>query len=152
MLVNGASCNEVATVFHGLGDMALQRHRTNHVSALLSHAHEAKELQQTAKADSLFSQVRTLQSKALSLLEQAERTGDLRTALMAVREIRSCMELLGKITGELSPERILIQLEPSINQIIFILRQEIRDPQSLHRISRRLLAESAKDTGTPANE
>jgi len=141
MLINNVSHREISTVFNGVGDMSLHRHKRNHLPKALGLAKVAKE---TAQGDGLFSQVQTLQNKALSLLEQAEGTGDLRTALMAVKEMRSCMELLGRISGELSPEKILIQLEPSINQIIFILRQEVHDPKTLERVSQRLMIEAGK--------
>lgn len=144
MLVNGASCNEILTIFNGLGDMSLYRHKQNHLPKTLSKAKEAREAAQGAD---LFSQVRGLRDKAVSILVAAERAGDLRTALVAIREARSCLELLGKISGELPPERLLLQIEPAVNQVVLVLRQEIRDPETLQRISRRLLLEAGNHSG-----
>jgi hypothetical protein len=45
-----------------------------------------------------------LQNRALSILDRADESGDLRTALSAIREARSNLELLAKLLGELQPE------------------------------------------------
>ena len=54
-----------------------------------------------AHGGSLLEQLKELQVKALGILTKAEQAGDLRTALMAVREVRGTLEVVGKITGEL---------------------------------------------------
>lgn len=62
--------------------------------------------------------VRALRSKSYQLLAQAEAAGDLRTALVAVREARSTVELLARLAGELA-EGVVVsvlvspQLSPS---------------------------------------
>jgi hypothetical protein len=82
----------------GLSRDALRRHGEAHISATLSHAHKAGEV---ARADNLLAQVQDLQGKALRILRKAERAGDLRAATGAIREARGCVELLGKLAGEL---------------------------------------------------
>jgi len=47
-------------------------------------------------------QVKSLQEKALELLDKAEAENDFKTALIGVREARGCCELLGKLLGELN--------------------------------------------------
>ena len=47
----------------------------------------------------MLDQVRGLQGKALAILTKAEAAGDLRTALGAIREARSSLELLAKMLG-----------------------------------------------------
>lgn len=85
---------------------------------------------------------------------QVEGWGGSRTAdpreliLKTATRLQGQIELLAKLTGELAPERILIQAGPVIDQIVFVLRQEIRDPEALQRVSQRLLLEAAKDVGT----
>jgi len=78
---------------------ALLRHKANHLPAALAKAHEAGEI---AHGDDLLQQVRQLRGKAISILMQAERAGDLKTALMGVREARACVELLLEVEGELN--------------------------------------------------
>ncbi len=87
---------------------ALVRHKEKHLPATLAKAREAEEV---ASADDLLSQVRDLQNRAFAILDVAEGTGDLRTALGAIREARSNLELLAKLLGELD-ER------PQVNVLI----------------------------------
>ena len=85
---------------YGTSTGALQRHR-EHLPSQLVKAREAEEVTQ---ADTLLEQVRSLQTRALSILDRADQAGDLRTALSAIREARSNLELLGKLAGELQQE------------------------------------------------
>ena len=77
---------------------ALIRHHDNHLPAELVKATNAAEV---ARADTILDQVQTLRDRALKILDTAEKGDDLRTALGAIREARSCLELLGKLAGEL---------------------------------------------------
>ncbi len=83
---------------HGLSKDALIRHRRAHIPKALVKAQEATEI---AHGEDLLGQVRGLQARASQILDEAANSGDLRTALMAVREARGCMELIAKATGEL---------------------------------------------------
>ena len=97
-LVAGQSLRDLSALFR-VSEDSLARHRDSHLPQMLAKAHEAGEV---ARADDLLGQVRGLRSKAVSLLMQAERAGDLRTALMGVREARACVELLAEMEGELN--------------------------------------------------
>ena len=77
---------------------ALSRHKANHLPATLVKAQEA---QAVARADDLLDEVRSLQARALTILDRAERVGDLRTALGAIREARGNLELLAKLMGQI---------------------------------------------------
>ena len=88
---------------------ALSRHKANHLPAILVKAQEAQEV---AHADDLLEEVRSLQSRALAILNTAEGVGDLRTALGAIREARGNLELLAKLVGQLD-ERPQIHLHLS---------------------------------------
>ena len=79
-----------------------------------------------------------LMQRANILLDKAELSGDIRTALIAIRETRGCLELLAKATGQLTPETILIQVEPVLNTLVLILKEEILDNQILERVAERL--------------
>ena len=76
----------------------LVRHRDDHIPATLVKAREAVE---AAHADDLLAQVTDLRDRALGILGKAETADDLRAALAAIREARGCLELLGKLAGEL---------------------------------------------------
>jgi hypothetical protein len=62
---------------------------------------QAQEAAEAAHGDSLLAQVKELQSRALSILGKAEAAGQWSVALQGVREARGCLELLGKLMGEL---------------------------------------------------
>jgi len=97
-LVGGEPFRNIAERF-GTSATALTRHKAEHLPAKLAKAHEAKEV---AHASTLLDEVRALRGKAVSILLSAEKAGDLRTALLAVREARSCIELLAELEGELN--------------------------------------------------
>jgi len=78
---------------------AVYRHKVDHLPVVLVKAHAAKE---TALADDLLGQVKLLRNKAISILGKAEAAGDLRTALLGIREARACVELLLEVEGELN--------------------------------------------------
>ncbi len=81
---------------------ALLRHYDDHLPSSLVKAQQATE---AAQADALLAQVVDLRDKALGVLEQAEASEDLRTAVSAIREARGCVELLGKLAGQLKDSR-----------------------------------------------
>jgi transposase-like protein len=108
VLVTGAPYRSVAKRF-GLSESAVYRHKTEHLPA---HLLKAREVEEVARADSLLEQVRHLQAHALDILERAEKTGDLRTALAAISQARGNLELLGKLAGELD-ERPVVNLTVS---------------------------------------
>jgi hypothetical protein len=87
---------------------SLSRHKANHLPAKLVMAQAAEEV---AQADDLLGQMRDLHTRTLAVLEAAESTNQHRTALSAIREARSNLELLAKLLGELD-ER------PQVNVLI----------------------------------
>jgi hypothetical protein len=87
----------------------VRRHKGNHLPATLAKAHEAEEV---AHADGLLADVRSLQARTLAVLEAAELSHEHRTALAAIREARSNLELLAKLLGELD-ERPVVNLNVS---------------------------------------
>src|SRR5215207_5034450 len=108
VLVTGAPYRSVAKQF-GLSESAVYRHKTEHLPA---HLLKAREVEEAAQADDLLEQVRNLQTHAIDILERAEKTGDLRTALAAISQARGNLELLGKLAGELD-ERPVVNLNVS---------------------------------------
>ena len=88
------------TIAHhfGVSVDALKRHAKEHLPTLLVKARDAVEV---AEADDLLSRVEGLHERTLAILEAAEVSGELRTALSAIREARGNLELVGRITKEL---------------------------------------------------
>ena len=107
-LVGDSSNLSVSSLF-GVSESAVRRHKANHLPAKLVMAQAAEEV---AQADDLLGQVRDLQARTLAILEAAESTSQHRTALGAIREARSNLELLAKLLGELD-ERPVVNLNVS---------------------------------------
>jgi len=95
-LLSGGSFRSVVKQF-SVSDAALFRHK-KHLSATLVKGKEAQEI---SRADRLLAEVEQLRLRALGILAQAEQAGDLRTALLGVREARSCLEMLVRLFAEL---------------------------------------------------
>ncbi len=96
-LVGETSNLSISSLF-GVSESAARRHKGNHLPATLAKAKEAEEV---AHADDLLADVRGLQARTLAILETAELSYEHRTALAAIREARSNLELLAKLMGEL---------------------------------------------------
>ncbi len=107
-LVRGESMRGIVARYGTVGRMSLQRHRKQHLPELLSKAYAAEE---AARADALLTEIRGLQVRTLLMLQEAERAGDLRTALAAVREARNNIALLAEMRGELDRR-------PTINLVV----------------------------------
>ena len=102
-LVSGAPYRSVAKRFE-LSESAVYRHKVEHLPA---HLLKAREVEEAARADDLLEQVRHLQTHALDILERAEKSGDLRTALAAISQARGNLELLTKLLGELDERPVV---------------------------------------------
>jgi hypothetical protein len=102
-LVLEKASNRAITRQFGLHHDAVRRHR-QHIPELLVKASEAMEV---AQADDLLENVRGLQRRAYAILDTAEETGELRTALAAIREARGSLELLAKLLGELDERPVI---------------------------------------------
>jgi len=98
LLATDSNFAGISRDFAGISEDALKRHKEKHLPGALAKAENIKEV---VKADALLEDVRDLRQKALGILESAEKAGDLKTALLGIREARSCMELLAKVEGQL---------------------------------------------------
>jgi hypothetical protein len=99
-LSNGTSLRNIARQY-GVSKDALSRHK-KHVSVTLRDITQAvQNSPEPRQSATLQDQLLTLITKAHTLTEAAEAAGDLRTALQGVREVRGCLDLLGKVVGDL---------------------------------------------------
>jgi hypothetical protein len=96
-LVEGGPYRVIAKQF-GISSSATLRHKNKHLPDSMVRAHKAR---QAANANNLLANVCKLQRRAGRILSSAEKSGDHRIALSAIREIRNTIELLAKLAGEL---------------------------------------------------
>lgn len=106
-IVRGEPFRRIATQ-RGVTEQAVRRHAATHLPAALVKAQDAGEL---VRASTLLDELRGLHARVLAILTTAESEGDLRAATGAIREARSTIELLAKLTGQLE-ER------PEINVVL----------------------------------
>ncbi|MBT9156733.1 MAG: hypothetical protein DDT37_01721 [Firmicutes bacterium] len=134
-LVAGGTLWNIAEKFL-LTMSSLYRHK-QHMPAGLIKAKEAKEV---AKADTLLEQVCSLRDMAIDILRQAEKDGDLRTALLGVKEARACLELLAKLQGELSQADIVnVLIAPQWLSLRTVILRELESyPEAKVRLAEAL--------------
>ena len=122
-LVSGEADTSISAHFRELSDDAVRRHRLSHLPERLL---QAREIAQVAEADLLLEQVRTLHRRALAILDASESAGDLRTALGGIREARGCLELLGRLEGELEPPTVNLIVSAQWIQLRGLILQVLR--------------------------
>jgi predicted ABC-type transport system involved in lysophospholipase L1 biosynthesis ATPase subunit len=76
----------------------VRRHRAAHLPATLQQAHAAAEV---TRADGLLEEIGELQRRLRAYESQAASAGDLRVALLALREARATLALIARMTGQL---------------------------------------------------
>lgn len=85
MLLSGVGSYRVAARF-GLPQRSVFRHAHTHLAVALQ---ESEAIRMTLSADNLLAKLSALDERTLRLLDTAERTGQLRTALAAIHESRA---------------------------------------------------------------
>jgi hypothetical protein len=111
-LISGTPVRDIAGRY-GIGKSSINRHK-KHIPGALVKAQEAGDV---VRGDTLLKQVRELHQRAQGITSKAEQSGDLKTALQGIREVRGCLELLGRVMGELSAVQTAVQVNigsPSI--------------------------------------
>ena|SRR6266853_3348453 len=98
-LVAGVPLRRIAAQ-SGTSTGALQRHRC-HIAAGVIHAAETCEEE---RGSSLLEKIHAMEAEAQRLGKKAESEGDLRAALLALRELGRAFELQGRMLGAFQPE------------------------------------------------
>lgn len=139
-LLDGEAYRHIAARFD-TSTGALQRHREHLPNQLV----KASEAQEVAQADNLLAQVKSLQTRALSILDRADAAGDLRTALSAIREARGNLELLAKLLGELQQEgTVNVTISPEWLTLRAVVISALQPyPDAARAVSRALTAGEA---------
>jgi hypothetical protein len=108
-IVRGQPFRRIATQ-RGVTEQSVRRHAIAHLPESLAKAQDAQE---RVQAGNLLDELRELHGRVLGILERAEESGDLRAATGAIREARSMIELLAKLTGQIDDQpEVNIVLSP----------------------------------------
>jgi hypothetical protein len=135
-MIASASLQSIAERF-GISKAATFRHQQEHLPQKLLKAEEAREV---AGAEILLRQVKAIQGTAARICRNAEEKGELDTALRACREMRGCVELLAKLTGELDERPIMnVTLSPQWVEIRAIIVESLKPfPEARHSVAKAL--------------
>lgn len=109
-LLIGTPYRDIARRFE-ISPSAAHRHSKHVQSALTAVAQEDA----VAYGRTVLAQVRTLTDRAVRLLDRAEEEGDLRAATGAIREARSCVELVARLEGQIVERHAHIHQEAEVN-------------------------------------
>ena len=80
---------------------------------VLSKSNDLKIEAEEIRGTQILAEVRALKTRALGILEEAQKAGDLKTALLGIREARGCLELCMKAEGQIDKQpQVNILLNP----------------------------------------
>ena len=158
-LVAGETYRNIAKQF-GVTYSSVGRHkRDGHIAEHIAKAAQKKEIKEAttlkkivedqeektvAEAETLLQQVTALKTRAIAILDNAEKEGT-REACLALSEVRRTLEFLAKITGELQDGKPAVNVtvnllqSPEFKQVLVVLDEELPDKYR-ERIARRLYA------------
>lgn len=105
-MVDGASLRAISGQY-GTSKSALDRHRKCIPAALA----KAKQAVEVADATSLLSRIERLVSRCEIICEKAMAEGSWTPAIGATRELRSCLELIGKLSGEIKRPGVNVDVD-----------------------------------------
>lgn len=120
----------------GVSRAALVRHRKNHMARSLAVASGAVVSRIEADPADLVEQVAQLERRARNLLDRADASDDLKTALKAVDSLRQLHELLAKMAGELAGTGLSrAEVRRFGQRMAEVVRAELRgEPERMDRI------------------
>ena len=106
-LLAGESFRNVAGRY-GTTTGSLFRHKSDHLAATVIKASAAAEV---THGDDLLTKLASIESEARGILKQAKTAKDLRTALLACRELTRLLDLLARLRGELQNAPTVINIQ-----------------------------------------
>ena len=124
-IVAGQSIRGIARRY-GVSKDSVSRHAQNHLPETLRKAHAVKEL---TRADDLLGRVETLITEAEGLIEHGKgETVNVRAWSSGISELRKCLELLARVTGELDERpQITLSMLPEWVEIRTLILAAVDD-------------------------
>lgn len=100
-LASGEEYSKIIEDFPGLRYQDLDYYTEHKLHAVLSKSPELKAEIEGDQGTDTLAEVRTLKTKAVEILTAAQGAGDLKTALLGIREARGCLESILKAEGQI---------------------------------------------------
>jgi hypothetical protein len=101
LLASGVEYSKIIQDYPELTWFDLDYYSKNKLPEIISKSPELKaEVEGIIGTDTL-AEVRALKTRAMDILDQAQKAGDLKTALIGIREARGCLETCLKAEGQI---------------------------------------------------
>jgi len=142
-LIRNRPVRDIAAEYD-IGRDALYRHRERHLPKAMTKAQALKE---QGAADDLVERVEKIFTQAQDLMEKASKDGRYAPAVSALREARSCLELIGKLVGELKTGiEVNLWYSPSWVELRGTIFEVLQDyPQARFALAEKLAERSPDD-------
>jgi len=110
-LASGVEYSDIVRDFPDLTWDDLDYYKHKKLPEIISKSPDLKSEVESVQGNDTLTEVRELKVRAMDILAQAQDAGDLKTALVGIREARGCLELCLKAEGQ-------IDKQPQINILI----------------------------------
>jgi hypothetical protein len=115
-LASGEQNSGILPDFPGITGDDLDYYRENKLDKVLSKSPELKAEIEGDQGNDTLAEVRALKVKAVDILTRAEGAGDLKTALLGIREARGCLDSILKAEGRIQDQTITVNTQINILQ------------------------------------
>jgi hypothetical protein len=100
-LASGEEYSNIVQDYPELTWFDLDYYAKNKLHKIISKSEDLKSEVESIQGTDTLAEVRELKVRALNILEEAQSSGDLKTALMGIREARGCLETCLKAEGQI---------------------------------------------------
>ena len=100
-LASGEEYSNIIQDYPELTWFDLDYYAKNKLHNIISKSNELKDEIEEDLGNNTLAEVRALKTRAMEILEQAQKAGDLKTALIGIRDARGCLETCLKAEGQL---------------------------------------------------
>lgn len=100
-LASGEEYSDIIRDYSDLNWDDLDYYKQKKLPEIISKSKDLKAEVESIQGTDTLAEVRELKAKALNILGKAEKSGDLKTALLGIREARGCLETCLKAEGQL---------------------------------------------------
>ncbi len=122
-LISGVAARQVAREF-GFNHVSVSRHKNKHLPEQLI---KAKSLEEEGQAEDLLHKLDTIYTRAWSIVEKAETDKKYTASVSALKECRSCLELIGKLLGQLKTgNTVNIMYNPEFVQVRQVITEALQ--------------------------
>lgn len=110
-LVLGDQFSDIVREYPDLTWDDLDYYAKNKLPEVLSKSDNLKAEIEGEQGNDTLADIKALKAKAIEILTEAQSTGDLKVALLAIREARGCLETILKAEGQIQEQSFNLNLQ-----------------------------------------